>query len=313
MMHSSSSLSSWFKALAGIVALVAGLAALDARASSGYKDIAYFKEGTVADLSIVVEYQPDGSRSIDVRFNRSPHGGTLFFHREQWRIFADQLGRAKDAPEGVEQKFPDLPTPGGSLLRMSFVRHGGEISLTLINQPDKGDSHPPVPFHLAPADFEPLLKAMVVTARAEITVSAASADELARFRADLGTRFTPEQLQDFDTAIQELQLDAMNRNSATAAGGEAAMLAVVNRKIFPDVVLLGWRARQARLIREIPGAIRLVNNDTAEAAKTAATGTPESVTHRLASEKETLAKLRRDRDDARRLLDELAEVIGRPD
>ena len=96
------------------------------------------------------------------------------------------------------------------------------------------------------------------------------------------------------------------------SGREANLLAVVNRKTFPDVVVLGWRARKDRIIREIPGAIRLVNEDTAEAARTAATGTPEDVTRRLAREKEALAKLRRDRDDSLRRLTEMDEVIGRP-
>ena len=313
MKHLVSFLSPWLGAWAGLVMLGLGLGLPSARAGSGYRDIAYFHEGTVADLSIVVEYQPDGSRSINVRFNRSPLGGSMFFHREQWQVFAGQLGSAKSAPEGVEQKFPDLPTPGGSLLRMSFVRHGGEISLTLIHQPDKGDSYPPVPFHLAPADFDPLLQAMVEAAKAEIIVSAASAAEFARFRADLGTRFTPGQLQDFDTAIQELQLDAIHRGKATAADREADMLAVVNRKTFPDAVLLGWRARRVRILSEFPEARRLIDQDTAEAAKTAATGTPESLTSRLASEKQALDQLRRDRDDTLRRLNELAQVIGRPE
>jgi len=304
-------LAHWFSALPGILILFLGLGLPHAHAGSGYKDIAYFGEGTVATLSIVVEYQPDGNRSINLRFNRSPYGGSLFLHTEEWKVVADQLGRAKSAPDGVEQKFPDLPTPGGSLLRMSFVRHGGEIHLTLIRQSDKGDSYPSVPFHLSPADFDDLLKAVVDAGKANIIVSAASAGEFARFRADLGTRFTPEQLQDFDTAILELQLDAMHRDIATEAGREADMLAVVNRKTFPDAVVLGWRARKARLIPEIPGAIRLVDQDTAEAAKTAATGTPESVTRRLASEKEVLAKLRRDRDDTLRHLTELTEPISR--
>jgi hypothetical protein len=294
-----------------MLVLVLGLPS--ARAGSGFKDIAYFEEGTVAKLFMGVEYKPDGSRSINVRFNRSPLGSTLYFHREQWQVFASQLAHAKATPEGAEQKFSDLPTPGGGLLRMSFVRQGGEISLTLIHQPDKGDSGHPVPFHLAPADFDLLLKAMVEAAKAEVIVRATSAAEFARFRADLGTRFTPEQLQDFDTAIHELQLDAMNRGKAAAADCEADMLAVVNRKTFPDAVLLGWRARRVRILGEFPEARRLIDQDTAEAAKTAATGTPESVTRRLASEKQALDQLRRDRDDTMRRLNELVQVIGRPE
>lgn len=304
-------LSPWLAACAGIVFLVLGLGLSSARAGSGFRDIAYFREGTAANLSIVVEYKPDGSRSINVRFNRPPFGSSLFFHREEWRVFVGQLGGAKRAAEGVEQKFPDLPTPGGRLLCMVFVRHGGDISLTLINQPDKGDSYPPVPFHLAPADFDLLLKAAVEAAKAEIIVSAASPAEFARFRADLGTRFTPEQLQDFDTAVQELQLEAKNRGKATGADREAAMRAAVNQKTFPDAILLGWRARRDRILRELPEARRRVDRDTAEAAKTAATGTPESITNRLASEKRALDQLRRDRDDTLRRLNELVQVIGR--
>ena len=305
-------LSPWFRALAGIAIVVAGLASLTAHAGSGYKDIAYFEEGSVANLSIVVEYKPDGSRSINVRFNRPPHGGSMFFHTEQWKAFADNLSRVKGGADGQQQTFADLDTPGGSLLRMSAVRHGGEINLTLIDQPDKGDSYPPVPFHLQPGDFENLLKAMVAAAKAEVIVSAGTAADFAKFRADLGTRFTPDQLQEFDIAIQELQLDAVKRNPAITDGGEAAMLAIANRKTFPDVVVLGWRARKDRLIRQIPGAIKLVSDDTAEAARTAAAGTSESVARRLASEQEVLAKLRHDRDDALRRLNELAEPIGKP-
>jgi hypothetical protein len=305
-------LSPWFNTLAGIVILFVGLGVPNARAGSGYKDIAKFEEGTVATLSIVVEYKPDGSRSINVRFNRPPYGGSMFFHGEEWKVFSDNLDRVKSGPDGVEQKFADLDTPGGSLLRMSSVRQRSEISLTLIRQSAKGDSYPSVPFHLAPADFENLLKAVVEAAKADIIVSAASASEFAQFRKDLGTRFTPEQLQDLDTAVLELQLDAMHRNIATSAGREADMLAVANRKTVPAVVLLGWRARKARLLREIPEARQLLDHDAEEAAKTAATGTPESVTRRLNSEKEVLAKLKRDFADTNRHLTELAEVITSP-
>ena len=304
--------SPWFRRLAGIGFLVLGIGSPHARAGSGYKDIAYFEEGTVATLSIVVEYKPDGLRSFNVVFNRPPYGGPLFFHEAEWRAFSDNLNRVKAGPDGTEQTFADIDSPGGGLLRMTSVRRGTEINLTLIRQSAKGDSYPSVPFHLSPPDFEPLLRAVLEASKANIIVSAASADEFARFRADLRARFTPAQLQDFDTAIQELQLAATNGGIATPAGPATDLLAVVNRKTLPDVVLLGWRARKARLIREIPEAIRLVNQDTAEAAKTAASGASDDVARRLASEKDALAKLRRDRDDAIRHLTELTEPIGKP-
>jgi hypothetical protein len=305
-------LAPWFRALAGIAALVVGLGSPQARAGSGYKDIAYFEEGTVATFTIVVEYKPDGLRSINVRFNRAPYGGSLYLHREEWKVFSDNLTRVKSGPDGTEQAFADIDTPGGGLLRMSSVRHGGEINLTLTRQSSKGDSYPSVVFHLSPKDFENLLKAVVEAAKAEIIVSATSAGEFARFRAELGARFTPEQLQDFDTAVLELQQDATDRHTVNATGGEVDILSVVDRKTFPDVVVLGWRARKARLLREIPEARRLLDLDTTEVAKTAATGTPESVTRRVASEKEVLAKLRRERDDTLRHLTELTEPITRP-
>lgn len=125
----------------------------------------------------------------------------------------------------------------------------------------------------------------------DVIVSAASKEEFTRFRADLGARFTPEQLQDFDTATQELQLDAMNRDIATAAGREADMLRVANGQTVHAVTLLGWQARQARFQREIAEISRMIAHDGQQAAKTAASGTPESVARRLGSEKEVLAKL----------------------
>lgn len=125
----------------------------------------------------------------------------------------------------------------------------------------------------------------------DITVSAASSSEFTRFRADLGTRFTPEQLKDFDTATQELQLDAMHREIATAAGREADMARAVNGNTVHAVTLLGWQARKARLFREIAEITRMLEHDLKQAAKTAATGTPDSITRRIGSEKEVLAKL----------------------
>ncbi|MBI2814280.1 MAG: hypothetical protein HYX71_08345 [Opitutae bacterium] len=125
----------------------------------------------------------------------------------------------------------------------------------------------------------------------DLTVSAASPGEFARFRADLGTRFPAEQLKDFDTATQELQLDAMNRDIPTAAGREADMLIVARGKTVRAVTLLGWQARKARFLREIADMTKMLENDLTLQAKTAATGTPEFVTRRLGSEREVLAKL----------------------
>jgi hypothetical protein len=141
----------------------------------------------------------------------------------------------------------------------------------------------------------------------DIIVSAASPGEFTRFRAELDTRFTPEQLKDFDTATQELRLDAMNRDVATAAAREEDMVRVANGKTVHAVTLLGWQARKARFLREIAEISRLLDHDEQQAAKTAATGTPESVTRRLGSEKEVLAKLQHNLADTEARLAELAK------
>ena len=125
----------------------------------------------------------------------------------------------------------------------------------------------------------------------DIIVTASSPGDFARFRADLGTRFPAEQLKDFDTATQELQLDAMHRDIPTAAGRETDMLRVTNGQTVHAVTLFGWQARKARFLREIAEIARMIAHDEQQAARTAATGTPETITRRLGSEREVLAKL----------------------
>lgn len=82
-------------------------------------------------------------------------------------------------------------------------------------------------------------------------VLASSPGALVNFRAELGSQFSGERLQAFDTAVQELKLDAMNRNVAPAAAREQDMCAVVNGKTVHQVEILGWQARKARFEREI--------------------------------------------------------------
>ena len=135
----------------------------------------------------------------------------------------------------------------------------------------------------------------------DIIVSAASPGEFAQFRAELGVRFTADRLKDFDTATNELQLDAMNRDVATAAGREADMLAVANGKPVHSVVLLGWQAREARFGRELAELTRMLDHDVQQRDKAGA-ATPESVVARIASEREVIAKLQRDLAETERRL-----------
>jgi hypothetical protein len=139
----------------------------------------------------------------------------------------------------------------------------------------------------------------------DLTVRAASPGEFTRFRADLGARFPADRLKDFDTAVQELQLDAMHRDVPTAAARELDMLAVVNGRTVHAVTLLGWQARKARFLREIAELDRMLQHDLELQARTAATGTPETVLTRIHSEQEVIVKLQRNLAETERRLAEL--------
>lgn len=142
----------------------------------------------------------------------------------------------------------------------------------------------------------------------DTVVAAPSPSDFTRFRTDLGNRFPPEQLKDFDTAIQELQLDAMNKDIATAAGREADMLAIAHGKTVHAVTWLGWQARRARFLRETALLTGMLENDLKLQAKTAAAGTPESVLARIESEKGVIAQLQRNLAATERRLVEMSQA-----
>jgi hypothetical protein len=124
----------------------------------------------------------------------------------------------------------------------------------------------------------------------DVPVSAATPSDFTRFRTELGGRFPADRLTDFDTAIKELQLDAMQR-LATAAEREADMLRVAHGKSVHAVTLLGWQARRARFLREIAELDAMLQRDLQQKEKNAATGTPSSVLDRIASERQVLDQL----------------------
>jgi len=136
----------------------------------------------------------------------------------------------------------------------------------------------------------------------DVVVSAATKEDFTRFNADLGRRFPPEQLQDFATAVQELQLDAMHRDIATAAGREADMLAAVNGKTVHAATLLGWQARKARFLREHAEITRMLEHDLKMAEKAPPS---DPLTRRIGSEKDVQAKLQASLAETDRRLAEL--------
>jgi len=118
-------------------------------------------------------------------------------------------------------------------------------------------------------------------------VRAASPEELADFRAELGSRFTPEELSTFDTALVEMKLEAISRGVATAAEREAQVQVAVQGMNVHQVEILGWLARRSRLLSEIATMTGYLDNDL-KAAKTA------SVATHIQNEQEILARLHRD-------------------
>jgi hypothetical protein len=138
----------------------------------------------------------------------------------------------------------------------------------------------------------------------EITVRASTAGELAAFRSELAARFSPEQLSPLDTALQELQLDAMNRNVPTAEAREQDMLSAVNGQSVHAALVLGWQARRHRLLREIAFMSGQVEHNLKLQQQTVATGTPESVLTHLHNAQDILARLHRDLTATERRLTE---------
>jgi len=135
-------------------------------------------------------------------------------------------------------------------------------------------------------------------------VRAADAGELAGFRAELGAHFPADRLQAFDTALQELRLDAMRRDVAPAEAREGDMQVKVNGRTVREAEVLGWQARRARILSEIQQMTGLYEGDLKARQQAAAAGRPESVavsTH-LQNEQDILDRLRRDLADTEQRL-----------
>ncbi len=137
----------------------------------------------------------------------------------------------------------------------------------------------------------------------DLVVAASSREECARFKSELTAQFPADRLKDFETATRELQLDAMNRDIASAEAREADMLRAIHGKTVGAVVVLGWGARKARFQREIAEISRMLEHDL----KLVQT---EAVARRVGSEKEVLAQLERNLAETERRLGEL-QLPGR--
>jgi hypothetical protein len=128
----------------------------------------------------------------------------------------------------------------------------------------------------------------------DMVVRAESDKELAEFRTDLARRFPADRLTTFDTALQELVLDALNRGVAPASARDADMRAVVHGRTVREARILGWEARRQRLLAEV----KLLTGMRDEAAKHHEKSPSTSLAARISSAEEVLARLHGDLKEA---------------
>ena len=144
----------------------------------------------------------------------------------------------------------------------------------------------------------------------EIIVTAADVSEFSRFRSELGDQFPGDQLQVFDTAVQELRLDAMNRDVVTPEAREVDMLAVANGKSVHAVTLLGWQARHARFVRETAMINSMLEHDLKVQRNAGDNGPSATVLARIASAKNVIAQLQANAAETERRLNEMSSIAN---
>lgn len=124
----------------------------------------------------------------------------------------------------------------------------------------------------------------------DTVVRAGSDQELKQFRDELGTQFPAAELSAFDTALQEIRLEALNKDVSPASAREAYLREAVNGRSVREVTRRGWEARRARFQAEAKYLTGLLEQDLARQQKTPT----DNVAARIASAREVLARLNRD-------------------
>lgn len=128
----------------------------------------------------------------------------------------------------------------------------------------------------------------------DLKVRAADTSEFSSFKTDLERRFPKDRLAPFETALTELQWDAMHRGIKTMAEREQDMLARIDGLTVREAQILGWSARRERLLREIAAMTEIRDHNKRLQEKTTATGTPESVLTHLHNAEDILTRQNRD-------------------
>ncbi|PTY02682.1 hypothetical protein DB347_23505 [Opitutaceae bacterium EW11] len=130
------------------------------------------------------------------------------------------------------------------------------------------------------------------------SIPAVSAEEIAVFRAELGEEFPAAELKDFDTALQELKLEAMNNGVSGVAQREERMRAAVNGKTVREALVLGWQARHVRVARELEDMSGRLEHDRQLKDRPGSADSSRFLSNLVANEQDIVAQLKRQLDDA---------------
>lgn len=139
-------------------------------------------------------------------------------------------------------------------------------------------------------------------------IAASTPEEFTTSRERLVAILTPEQLQAFDTAIQELKLDAMDKGVAGTSAREQHMRSTVNGKTVRDATLLGWKARKARFERELKDMSDRLAHDSQLANRSGSTEPSRTVSNLVQNEQDIVAQLKKQLEDADHHIENLSHA-----
>ncbi len=132
----------------------------------------------------------------------------------------------------------------------------------------------------------------------ERTVSGGSTELLAEFLEDLRPAWSGEEHALFETALQELKLQAMNAGVSGVQAREDQMRTAINGRTVREVLVLGWQARWLRFTRELEDMTARLERDSALQVKAK---TPESVRffdNLISNERDLIVQMKAGRADA---------------
>jgi hypothetical protein len=128
----------------------------------------------------------------------------------------------------------------------------------------------------------------------DLKVEAASVESFQSFRQNLARRYSADQLAPFDTAVQELKLEAMNSGVAGAKTREEKVLQNIHQKRVREVTILGWQARHSRLTAELTDMRSRFERDSKLQEKAQTEDSRKFFSNLLQNERDLIAQLERD-------------------